>query len=285
MVRAFLRSAWHFVRTLYGRFWEHDLFLMAAAIAYYGFCAVIPLLLLEASVVASVMGSVPVKDEQLERALSHVFAGDVAEALCSELTGIVTRRGRVGGVGLLCLVWIGMRIFDVIERVLNRVWHVTDQRPWWRRKVMSLGVLLLAGVCFVFWLTLLSIAQVRGAGLAIWGVRPSDQPWMWWAFSVATLSVALIAMFLVIYKYLPYTRVQLRDAAVGAVFATVLWEAGRSVFFWSVASFQTYSRLYGTLAAIFAALVWIYFSSLILLLGAEVSRVCQEFRPEPIPTP
>lgn len=277
MVRAFLRSALQFLQTTYHRFWEHDLFLMAAAIAYYGFVAAIPLLLLGASIVGDVAGSSPERYEQIERGLALVFAPDVAHTLSTELIGIVRRRGLVEGVGLVFLIIIGMRIFDVTERVLNRIWHVRDRRPWWKRKAISLGVLLLAGVYYLLWLSLASVLEVTGYRLQLVGINLEQHPSLSRVLSSGVLLAALLAMFLVIYRLLPLRHVRLQDAAVGAVFAAVLWEVARSVFFWSVARFPTYSRLYGTLATVFVALVWLYFSALILLVGAEVSRICQEF--------
>jgi membrane protein len=67
-----------------------------------------------------------------------------------------------------------------------------------------------------------------------------------------------------------------RAALLGSVFTGVLWEGAKHLFTWYVATFGSYSLLYGSLSAAAVLLVWTYYSASVLLLGAEVTVLLEK---------
>ena len=90
-------------------------------------------------------------------------------------------------------------------------------------------------------------------------------------FTLTSIAVT-IALFTLVYRFMPSGRVTLRDSVPGAVVAGVLWEAAKYIFASSLHYFH-YDQIYGSVGAVVAVLTWSYVSSLILLFGAQLSVV------------
>ena len=81
----------------------------------------------------------------------------------------------------------------------------------------------------------------------------------------------MVGLFLMLYKYLPNTKTYWRHIWPGALVAAILFEISKNVFIYYVNTFATFENVYGSLAPVVALLLWSYLSSLILILGAELS--------------
>ncbi len=81
----------------------------------------------------------------------------------------------------------------------------------------------------------------------------------------------ILLVFLLAYRFLPNTKTHWRFVWLGAVVATVLYEMGRYLFVWYLEHFARYDTVYGPVSSVMVFLFWVYLSSLILVLGAEIS--------------
>jgi membrane protein len=81
-----------------------------------------------------------------------------------------------------------------------------------------------------------------------------------------------VAMFVLVYRFMPRAEVTLRDTLPGAFLAGLLWEIAKYIFAWSLHYFH-YDQIYGSVGAVVAVLTWSYMSSLILLFGAQLTKV------------
>ena len=89
-----------------------------------------------------------------------------------------------------------------------------------------------------------------------------------------------LSVFLAIYRFVPNTKTFWRHVWLGAVVATVLFEVGQELFILYLERFANFDTVYGPLSSVMVFLLWIYFSSLILVLGAEVSSEYQRMQQE-----
>jgi membrane protein len=96
-------------------------------------------------------------------------------------------------------------------------------------------------------------------------------------FAAASILVT-IALFVIVYRFMPKAEVTLRDTLPGAVIAGLLWETAKYVFAWSLNYFH-YDEIYGPVGAVVAVLTWSYVSSLILLFGAQLTAVFHREHP------
>ena len=273
-LRAFWATAWAFLREVYRRVWDHDLNIMAAALSYYWFLGIVPLLLLFLSVAGFVLQDPPMYDRIARVLVDYVpLASDL---IIAQLQSVVHSRGLVGGIGILGLVWLGLRSFDVLERVLNRIWGSVEQRSYLGRKGIALLVLLVSGVLFILSMGATSLVAAHGYGWHVLGFNFAEFAALW-RIAASLLPVVFSAvMFGIMYACLPNKRTAPLPTLLGATLAAASWELSKVVFQWAMATFQGYTQLYGSLASVAMLVVWIFTSAMVLLIGAEVAAVLTE---------
>lgn len=253
---------------------------LAAAMAYWAVIAIFPLLVGIIAILGLFLSSETVQQE-LSRLIEQNFPG-AAGVVEANVSRIVAGRGTLGMVAILGLLWTGSGFFGALGRAINRAWDTTPLRSWWKRKVRDLAMALGTGVLLLLSLglsVLSSLVDQLGlplANLTEYGGR------------IASFFI-MLAIFLLIYKYVPNTRTTWDGVLAGAILAAVLFEIARTVFVLYLTRFANYELLYGNLASAVILLVWIYYSSLILVLGAEFgseyARMNREIREGKTPAP
>lgn len=246
----------------------------AAAIAYYTLFSLFPLLLL----VAAVSGYFRPSTEAWRdvSAFIEVYLPVSAEAIEATIQQVIGLRGTLGAVAILGFLWSASGVFSVIHRAVNKAWAVPRPRPLWLEKGLALGMVLLLSLLLPA-STLLTTAlglfrRFGGQVFEPWGM--GESPWRL-ATNLTSYSLTILA-FLLLYRFLPYTRVRLKDVWLGAVGAGVAWVKAKDIFAWYVADFARFNLVYGSLTAIIALLMWAYITGLILLLGAEFTAAYAE---------
>ena len=76
-------------------------------------------------------------------------------------------------------------------------------------------------------------------------------------------------LFFVVYRYFPHRRPRLGAALAGALLASMLWEAAKQLFRWYILSLGVYDQIYGPLGVLVALTMFVYYSGIVFVLGAE----------------
>jgi len=269
-------------RFRYTRSW-----LMAAALAYYGFLAAVPALLLSAYVLAPVIRQVAARanadlgdeDQVAKEALTGLLpggAGEARETLLGVLAG--ARGGLVGGLSALALVWLGIGAFDASEIVLNSIWETYRDRRLWARKLVSVLMLACAAALLLVSCVLSAVLRWPGDGWTFLGFSVGDlSALLRHAAAVVPFVLSLVTFWLA-YTVLPATNVDRLAAGTGAAVAAVLWELSKVGFAHLVGHSGHYGSVYGPLAATVTVLVWFYVSAISLVTGAQVAVMVQRAR-------
>lgn len=245
---------------------EHDLMMMAAAIAFYWLLALIPLLLLGTSAIGYLMGSSDRAVDEVIRAARRVIpratGGDVEEFLRS----VIQSRHVTGVLGVGFLLWVSMGVFEIIASSLTTLTGEKETRSYLRRKLVAMVLMLTVG--FLFFATLLG-----GWVLAAWpniegllGVRvvlPGflTDP----GFRRYFTSVLMGILLTMVYHVAPVRHIGWPAALAGATVGAILWHQARVVFNWFVTHYGRYSILYGILGGFIGLVLWILYTAVILL--------------------
>jgi membrane protein len=270
-------------------FHDNDLFTSAAAMSYFGLLTLFPALLLLLALSNRLASGTEVLSEMLGRVVqvypgSAAFLRDTVNSLSDLSTGVII-------TCFVVVLWAGSWVFAVIERALNRIWN-SSPRAFLRGRALTLGMIgvvglllsvsVLATSVLVFLQQLASRLSPRQLERYAWLATVGSAFWQV-VFILASIIVTII-LFVVVYRFMPNAKVRLRDTLPGAVLGGILWELSKYIFAWSLHYFH-YDQIYGSVGAVVAVLTWGYFSSLILLFGAQLTAIFHYEHPaEPLPT-
>jgi membrane protein len=247
---------------------------MAASVSYYSFLSIFPLLVGIISILGFIFPSQLVQSELFSFFEEHLPTS--VGILRDNISAIIRMRGTLGILSLVGLFWSGGALFASISRVANRAWGISVYRPYFIRKIRDLTVAVGTGFIFFISLGLTAISAVLPAITLPIGITVS-------AFISQVIAFILIfSIFLLIYKYIPNTKIAWRDIWAVALFGAVIFEVINSAFSFYLAHFAKYQLVYGSIASVIAFVVWIYFSSFILIVGFELCAEYTKMRKEGI---
>jgi membrane protein len=244
----------------------------AASLAYYTMFSLFPLLLALIAGGSFFLEGEQVKQEVIQ-SVSEVIpiSQDLIE---SNVQQVLKQRGTVGIVGVIGLLWSGMGVFTVLVRHLNRAWENAKPRNLLERRLVALGIVGLLVVLLI--LSLLS-TPILDFLPDLQGEVSLYETTLWGILSAVLPAVFSFVIFLILYRWVPNTRVSWRQAVTGAAFVAVVWELAKEGFTWYLSSgLVRYRLVYGSLGAVVALMLWVYLSSLLTLLGAHLSAAVGE---------
>jgi membrane protein len=268
-----MRRRWgQLAAVVFRQFGEDRLTTVAAGLAYYLLLAIFPMLLFLIGVASFVADRDDIKREVIE-AVNEVVPiqssgeSDIGDAVDS----VVDARGAVAILGLLGLMWSASSYFGALRTAINDVWEVRQSRPFPLQKAMDLGAVIGVLALLVLSVATTFILQVlRGTSESFpVGGEAAGPLWTLAAFLVP-VAISFVT-FTVVYYFVPNTKVELRHAMIGAVVATVLFEATKIGFAYYLRYFGNYEATYGSFGALIAFLFWAYLIGIYVLMGAQVA--------------
>ncbi|MDR1076728.1 MAG: YihY family inner membrane protein [Xanthomonadaceae bacterium] len=263
-----------FLRFLWERFVDDRLFQAAAALAYTSIFALVPL----AMVVFGILSAFPVFDNWSDQLSDYIFANfvpDAARSVETYLRQFSASAGQLTTAGIIALVISLLITLNSIEGTFNHIWRVASTRPRLARflvywTVLTLGALLAAASLSmsVRFFALPLFATPEGKWLASWVLR------------LTPIAIEFFAI-LMMYRVVPHRTVHFRHAIPGALLAALMLELVKTGLSLYLGGFESYQRIYGTVAFVPIFVLWIYLCWVSILLGASLASSLAAFRYQP----
>ena len=235
----------------------------AAGVAYYALLSLFPLLLGLIALFGYVLPTFNIQDELLK------FVGNnlpgATDIIKQNLENIIGLRGIIGVLSIILLFWSGSTMFSAISLAINRAWDIQRVRPFYVRKPSELLMVLATGILFLLSLGSTTVISILGGVFNL----PSANLLIVNLGGRLVAFLLMLSVFLLLYKLLPNTRTYWKYIWPGALFSAVLFEIARSLFMFYLVNFANYQLIYGSISSIIVLLIWIYYSSFILILGAQ----------------
>ena len=245
---------------------------LAAETAYYFFFSLFPLLLFLTPLLGLVGNEQEIMASLLSR-MATTLPADALSLLGRTLTEIMTASGSVGvmSAGALLAGWSGSNIFGSLMDALNVAYDVTETRPWWRRQLLRLACLALAGIIVLA----STFVLLDGERLAQWVGHTLNLG----AVGVAVVAVVqflvaialVVALCLALFKLLPNVQQRWTHALVASVVTTGLWMVATLLFRLYVQHFGAYNKTYGAIGGVIILLTWMYYTMFVVLAGGELA--------------
>lgn len=281
-----LKETWKTGREAVLAFATGYAFEQAAAVAFYGVLSLAPIIIIMLRVVGTIWGAEAAEREIVDQ-VEHLIGEQGAGALETLIDQAQAPEGRgfMLLVGIGTLLFSGTAVFAQLQAAMNTIWSVAPQpgreiRHFLLKRLFSLGMLLAISFLMVIALVVSSVINLMLEFL------PGRVPTIGW--QIMDILIALVVftlLFAVIFKVLPDARTEWRDIWTGAALTAALFALGKGLIGWMLGRSPVGSA-YGAAGSLVILLLWVYYSCLILFLGAEFTQVIARrrgaaIRPEP----
>ncbi len=224
--------------------------------------SMVPLLAVSLTLIARFPVFRRLKDALEQVLLGSLLPADIARTVLKYLNKFATNAHGLTWVGSLFLLCTAVAMLLTVENALNQMWQVRRNRPFLRRVGMYLLMLALGPL--VLGLSLWATSYLLGSSMGLIKALP---PSLAFVLDLGPLMLGVVALASLFY-FVPNTTVQLRDALVGGVIASVGFELGKRGFTHYLVKVPTYKAVYGAFATLPMFFLWVYFSWLVTLVAA-----------------
>lgn len=279
------QRVWSFTKELFTNFGNDDAFTLGAALAYYTVFSFAPLLVVAIAVASYFMG-----EEAVTGRLYGELEGLLGPDAATTLQEIVSNAYQTGDslwatvLSIATLIFTATTVFATLKTSLNRIWEI-EARPsnsilgFIFTRLLSFSFVL--GLGFLLMITLVVNALIIGFMDKIASLVPALSATLLAVTSwlISTLVTAVI--FALLFRFLPDARARWKDIWAGAIFTALLFGLGRFLIGFYIGN-SDFSSTYGAAGALVTLLVWTYYNSQILFLGAEFTATWAKRRGFPI---
>jgi membrane protein len=240
----------------------------AAAIAFWAFFSIFPLLLLAVGATGFFFDSAAAQN-RLREALDLSIPGS-ADFVERHVRSAVSLRGTLGLLGAAGLLWSASASIGAVSRSLDRVYGIEERSALVVVKLRQVGlagaivVIMVSSVALTGLIELLSASDFTLFQRIGFETRLTER-----VTGGAGAVFLTLVMFLLLYRLAPSSTIDWNDAIPGAILATFLFELAKRGFLLYLSVAANYDLVYGSLSAVIVMLLWLYISALLLLLGAE----------------
>lgn len=268
-------QAWQLTKQVVNKALDDKVLQLSAALSYYSIFSLAPLVLIAISVAGAVFG-----DEAANGLLADTLRSSIGPAAADAVQEMVLRTRKPSDniiasvTGVLLLIVGATGVFGQLQDALNTVWSVQQKpgkviRTLLRDRLQSFTLVLGIGFLLLTSLILTTGLQIASDLIA----RVLAIPAFFWSLLSSVISFFVVAaLFGAIFRVLPDVEIEWKDVRFGALLTAGMFVLGKVVLAWYLGREATAS-VYGSAGSLVLILLWVYYASLILLLGAEFTAV------------
>lgn len=258
------------------KFFKNDHTLQATALTYYTLFAVVPILALLFGIAKGFN-----LDNKLKSLIAERFAEqqNIVEWMYkfADTTLRNADGGIIAGIGILVLFWTVLRLATYVENSFNQIWAVRKGRTFFRKISDYLSIIIIAPILLVVMSSSTIFARKMLTDLTQKTV-PDTFVQSMIELGLGTLPFVMAwLLFVFIYVFIPNTKVKLKSAVFAAIFAAILYQLAQMAYINIQLNLSSYNSIYGSFSALPLFLIWMQWSWIITLFGAEIAFVHQNF--------
>ncbi|MCB9078740.1 MAG: YihY/virulence factor BrkB family protein [Anaerolineaceae bacterium] len=243
----------------------------ASSIAYYALFSLFPMVLFTISLASSVL-----RDQTIQqRVLQYIddFLPTAQDLVNQNIERALELQGAIQIVSLVGLLWAASGVFTILATNINRAWHTAQRRNFVQGRLLGLGIVMSLAVLFILWLIFTTILNLLPlVDVLMFGTVNIYDTYAWSILTQLVPSFFLMIAFINLYRWVPNTKVRWREAVWGALVSVIGFQMITAGFRWFLTSgMARYQVIYGSLGAVIALMLWLYLSSVVVLLGAHLT--------------
>ena len=277
----FVKFFKHYFGGLYDRLDRHHVFLLSGGLAFSLFVCIVPLTLIIFWILGKILDSAEV-EVQIVHLIDTVipyntYAQFVKEIIFDRVHEVIRYRNLAGFVGIIGLFFAASGFASSLRTVLNKVFGTDLDINIFLGKLRDFLVIILVVLSFlvmIFALPLLDFFRTLAESTEY--LQVFNQPIFQRAFTSLFSLFIMYLIFSITYKFMPIIKIRKRSVLIGALWASILWVTAKIIFGVYLSTFTTFSRIYGAYAFVIVIAFWIYYTSAVFIIGAEVGKLFDE---------
>jgi membrane protein len=272
----FFKKVWLLIRETVQKFQDNDPVVYAAAIAFFTVFSLPSVLI----IIVRILSSFVSKDE-IQQNIAEQIESLIGPASAEEIISIIENRALQSSgilvtiVGIFFLLFSSTVIFAFLQKALNAIWGVKPKPEkgalkFAKDRLLSFSIIIVLG-----FLMLVSLALEAILSFARDYLEALFSSYTVYVMDVTNYFIALVVIsgiFALIFKFLPDAKIRWRDVLVGAVVTGLLFSLGKFLI-GLLLSNTNITSTYGAAGSLAGILVWVFYSSIIVLIGAMFTRV------------
>lgn len=256
------------LKQLISRVIDDDIDALAAQVAYYLLLSFFPFLLL----LLSILGYSDLQSKDVLIYLSQIMPKSSFDLIYATVIEVFdSTSGNLLPLSIMGLVWTGSSGFRAIMKGLNKAYDEKETRPY--LKTLSISILFMAGLALVITTAVSLVVFGQTIGSAIQARFDVSASFLlgWDIIRYIVTLGGMIFTFAALYHFTPCRRLTWIEVMPGAIFTTVGWLISSLGFAYYVNNFNNYSSVYGGIGAVIVLMLWLYITSIIILVGGEIN--------------
>jgi len=264
-------TPWQLSKRVYYEIGEDEVLTRSAALAFYFLAAIVPMLFFVVAVLGFFAQSHNLQSSLFEYA-GRFMPPDAFTLMQRTLREVANHAtGLKLFVGLALALWSGSGGLSSVMDALNRCYHVKDERPYWKQKLLSIGLTIAIAALTIVALVIVlyggDIAQFVGSHTGLSSITVIAWRVAQWPLAVFFVVLA----FALMYYWGPDSDQKWAWITPGSVFGVFLWIGASFGFRVYLHYFNSYSKTYGSLGAVIILLYWLFITGIAILLGGEIN--------------
>lgn len=269
MIAINLKSKMNLLMRFIDKVKKDDVFALASQLAYYLMLSFFPFMLFLMTLAGlSNFSSNDVLNQlrvMLPKSILELTKSTIQEVFDNQYTGLL-------GISILLMVWTSSSAFKAVINSVNKAYSFKEHRSFIKLSIISiLGILALA-LTMILSLVVLVFGNIISSY-----IRNAQIVLIFWnIFRYTFIFIIMLLIFMAIYRFAPAGKLFWKEVIPGSIFSTIGWLVVSVGFSFYVDNFGNYSKIYGSLGAVFILMTWLFLISIIFILGIEINFVIDE---------
>ena len=277
----FKKFFFHYFGGLYNRIDEHHVLLLSGGLAFSLFVCIVPLVLILFWILGNFLSSSDV-EVQINTLIDTIipyetYAEFVKSILYKRIYEVIEFKNIAGFVGIIGLFFAASGFFSSVRTILNKVFGTDLDINIFLGKLRDFAIILIVILVFLVSTMFLPMLDVfRNVSEHIPLLTFLQHGIFQKLFTTLISLFIIFSLFAIMYKFIPIKKIRKRSAAVGAVWAAILWEGAKQLFGYYIFNFASWGQIYGAYALVVVVAFWIYYSAAVFIIGAEIGKLFDE---------
>lgn len=247
-----------------------DIFALASQLAYYIILSFFPLVIF----LTSLLATIDIDYTDLTLTLKTMMPLSVYKLTKSIVDEAISAQSvsLVGG-SIFVSVWVASSGFRAVIKGVNKAYNIKETRSYIKRTIIAYISTIIFALSVIASLVVLVFGKVIGDYLMKVFPLGNVVVYLWNGLRYLIIIILLIVIFAAIYKFTPCRRLKWKEVMPGAMLSAIGWIISSLAFSFYINNINNYSKFYGSVAAVFILMLWIFITSIFIIFGVEVNSV------------